>query len=104
MRFTAGQFEESSVPTIGECTRTRSLYDSRSSSLSSLDFADPPIHSKSPQTTCFNDAGVDFKLKFVTVKNKRLKLTVWDTAGQERFRTLTSSYYRGAQGIIYGQS
>lgn len=61
MRFTAGQFEESSVPTIG----------------------------------------VDFKLKFVTVKNKRLKLTVWDTAGQERFRTLTSSYYRGAQGIIY---
>jgi GTPase SAR1 family protein len=24
------------------------------------------------------------------------------TAGQERFRTLTSSYYRGAQGIILG--
>lgn len=24
----------------------------------------------------------------------------WDTAGQERFRTLTSSYYRGAHGII----
>ena len=24
----------------------------------------------------------------------------WDTAGQERFRTITSSYYRGAQGII----
>ena len=23
-----------------------------------------------------------------------------DTAGQERFRTITSSYYRGAQGII----
>ncbi|KAF7004902.1 hypothetical protein CFC21_020070, partial [Triticum aestivum] len=31
---------------------------------------------------------------------KKLKLAVWDTAGQERFRTLTSSYYRGAQGII----
>ncbi|CAB4045668.1 ras-related Rab-1A, partial [Paramuricea clavata] len=27
-------------------------------------------------------------------------LTVWDTAGQERFRTITSSYYRGAHGII----
>ena len=26
---------------------------------------------------------------------------VWDTAGQERFRTLTSSYYRGAQAIIF---
>lgn len=26
-----------------------------------------------------------------------------DTAGQERFRTLTSSYYRGAQGVILGK-
>lgn len=26
--------------------------------------------------------------------------TVQDTAGQERFRTLTPSYYRGAQGVI----
>eukprot|EP00607_Mallomonas_marina_P009634 CAMPEP_0182421724 /NCGR_PEP_ID=MMETSP1167-20130531/7187_1 /TAXON_ID=2988 /ORGANISM="Mallomonas Sp, Strain CCMP3275" /LENGTH=169 /DNA_ID=CAMNT_0024599117 /DNA_START=341 /DNA_END=850 /DNA_ORIENTATION=- len=30
----------------------------------------------------------------------RVKVIIWDTAGQERFRTLTSSYYRGAQGII----
>ncbi|CAA0830431.1 Ras-related protein RABC2a [Striga hermonthica] len=44
--------------------------------------------------------GVDFKIKFLTVGEKKLKLTIWDTAGQERFRTLTSSYYRGAQGII----
>ncbi|KAF8095982.1 hypothetical protein N665_0319s0003 [Sinapis alba] len=44
--------------------------------------------------------GVDFKIKQLTVGDKRLKLTIWDTAGQERFRTLTSSYYRGAQGII----
>lgn len=44
--------------------------------------------------------GVDFKIKFLTVGGKKLKLTIWDTAGQERFRTLTSSYYRGAHGII----
>lgn len=44
--------------------------------------------------------GVDFKLKHVTLGGKKLKLAIWDTAGQERFRTLTSSYYRGAQGII----
>lgn len=44
--------------------------------------------------------GVDFKVKMTTVEGKRLKLAIWDTAGQERFRTLTSSYYRAAQGII----
>ncbi|XVF75635.1 hypothetical protein PTKIN_Ptkin13bG0203000 [Pterospermum kingtungense] len=44
--------------------------------------------------------GVDFKIKMVTVGGKRLKLTIWDTAGQERFGTLTTSYYRGAHGII----
>lgn len=30
-------------------------------------------------------------------------LPVQDTAGQERFRTLTPSYYRGAQGVILGK-
>mmetsp|Transcript_34732 Transcript_34732/g.81087 ORF Transcript_34732/g.81087 Transcript_34732/m.81087 type:complete len:204 (+) Transcript_34732:78-689(+) len=44
--------------------------------------------------------GVDFKTKLMQVRGKKLKLALWDTAGQERFRTLTSSYYRGAQGII----
>ncbi|KAL0477274.1 Ras-related protein Rab [Acrasis kona] len=44
--------------------------------------------------------GVDFKVKYLNVFQKRVKLTIWDTAGQERFRTLTSSYYRGAQGVI----
>ncbi|KDE09738.1 hypothetical protein, variant [Microbotryum lychnidis-dioicae p1A1 Lamole] len=44
--------------------------------------------------------GVDFKVKVIERKNKRWKLSIWDTAGQERFRTLTSSYYRGAQGVI----
>lgn len=44
--------------------------------------------------------GVDFKVKHVTLEGKKLKLAIWDTAGQERFRTLTSSYYRGAQGVI----
>ncbi|KAF9295286.1 Ras- protein Rab-18 [Mortierella antarctica] len=44
--------------------------------------------------------GVDFKVKVIDVEGKKYKLTIWDTAGQERFRTLTSSYYRGAQGVI----
>ncbi|EFP85420.1 hypothetical protein PGT21_008746 [Puccinia graminis f. sp. tritici] len=44
--------------------------------------------------------GVDFKFKLIDHKGKRYKLSIWDTAGQERFRTLTSSYYRGAQGVL----
>ncbi|OJT06777.1 Ras-related protein Rab-18 [Trametes pubescens] len=44
--------------------------------------------------------GVDFRVHKMEVKSKRVKLSIWDTAGQERFRTITSSYYRGAQGII----
>ncbi|KAG6406002.1 hypothetical protein SASPL_133598 [Salvia splendens] len=48
----------------------------------------------------FLSTGVDFKVKHLTLGGKKLKLAIWDTAGQERFRTLTSSYYRGAQGVI----
>ncbi|WOL10679.1 ras-related protein RABC2a-like [Canna indica] len=44
--------------------------------------------------------GVDFKIKHLTVGDKKLKLTIWDTAGQEKFTTLTSSYFRGSQGIV----
>lgn len=45
--------------------------------------------------------GVDFKVKTLTVEGgNKAKLAIWDTAGQERFRTLTPSYYRGAQGAI----
>lgn len=46
--------------------------------------------------------GVDFKVKTLAVDGNRAKLAIWDTAGQERFRTLTPSYYRGAQGVILG--
>jgi len=44
--------------------------------------------------------GVDFKIKTITVKQKRIKLQIWDTAGQERFKNVTQAYYKGAAGII----
>ncbi|KAI8901076.1 small GTP-binding protein [Globomyces pollinis-pini] len=44
--------------------------------------------------------GVDFRIRTIELEGKTVKLQIWDTAGQERFRTITSSYYRGAHGII----
>ncbi len=54
--------------------------------------------------------GVDFRFRTVNIDSKPVfeksgtlvpvKLQIWDTAGQERFRTITSAYYRGADGII----
>jgi Ras-related protein Rab-1A len=44
--------------------------------------------------------GVDFRFRTIHVDKKVIKLQIWDTAGQERFRTITSAYYRGADGII----
>lgn len=45
-------------------------------------------------------AGIDFKIKTVELRGKKIKLQIWDTAGQERFHTITTSYYRGAMGIM----
>jgi len=44
--------------------------------------------------------GVDFRFRTITIGEHTVKLQIWDTAGQERFRTITSAYYRGADGII----
>ncbi|CAD8179296.1 unnamed protein product [Paramecium octaurelia] len=44
--------------------------------------------------------GVDFKFKTFKLDGKGLKLQIWDTAGQERFRTITNSYYKGADAIV----
>lgn len=44
--------------------------------------------------------GIDFKIKTIDINGKKIKLQLWDTAGQERFRTITTAYYRGADGVV----
>ena len=44
--------------------------------------------------------GADFLTKEVQVDDRLVTMQIWDTAGQERFRTISSTYYRGAHGII----
>jgi hypothetical protein len=52
-------------------------------------------------TNNFNPTiGIDFKVKTIDIANMKVKLQIWDTCGQERFRTITSSYYRGAHGAF----
>lgn len=50
--------------------------------------------------THISTIGVDFRMRTVRVDGHLVKLQIWDTAGQERFRTITSAYYRGADGIV----
>ncbi|XP_053205458.1 ras-related protein Rab-10-like [Panonychus citri] len=51
-------------------------------------------------STFISTIGIDFKIKTIELRGKRIKLQIWDTAGQERFHTITTSYYRGASGIM----
>ena len=47
--------------------------------------------------------GVEFGTKNIEIDNKRIKVQIWDTAGQERYKSITSTYYKGAKGafIVY---
>ena len=47
-----------------------------------------------------NTIGVDFRFKTIMVKDRKVKVQIWDTAGQEKFRTITSTYYKGADAIL----
>ena len=44
--------------------------------------------------------GLDFRVKVMELAGYSVKISIWDTAGQERFKNISSSYYRGAQGVV----
>jgi small GTP-binding protein len=44
--------------------------------------------------------GVNFKSRKVQCYGEWIQVQVWDTSGQENFHKITTSYYRGAQGIM----
>uniref|UniRef100_A0A8C2LIH4 small monomeric GTPase n=1 Tax=Cricetulus griseus TaxID=10029 RepID=A0A8C2LIH4_CRIGR len=47
-----------------------------------------------------DDTYMESYISTIGLDGKTIELQIWDTADQERFRTITSSYYRGAHGII----
>lgn len=51
-------------------------------------------------STGITNCSIDFNIKNIQINGCRIKLKIWDTAGQERFRTITTSYFRGAQGFL----
>lgn len=44
--------------------------------------------------------GVEFGSKTYKFDDSTIKVQIWDTAGQERYHAITTSYYRGASGVI----
>ena len=45
--------------------------------------------------------GIDFKIKNITQKDKKVRLQIWDSAGKESYRTITKSYITGTAAAIY---
>jgi Ras-related protein Rab-18 len=44
--------------------------------------------------------GTEFQARVLHLRGLAVKVSIWDTAGQERFRSLTTSWYRGAHAVV----
>lgn len=115
-RFSDDAFTTTFISTIGELTfEPRLLRRLENVSHEIVNFRDQPFKylrnnpivselfiedTGGPDGGKFKFSGIDFKIKTVELRGKKIKLQIWDTAGQERFHTITTSYYRGAMGIM----
>jgi len=61
-----------------------------------LSYNDPENDPKAPPPT----SGVDVLSVQTTIDGRPVTVQLWDTAGQERFRVITSSFYKGAHGVM----
>ncbi|CAH8498358.1 unnamed protein product [Schistosoma turkestanicum] len=52
------------------------------------------------QSCSVTTIGVDMKMRSVEVDGRKAMMQIWDTAGQERFRSVSTSFYRKADGIL----
>ena len=58
------------------------------------------IEKKCPDTHVAT-IGVEYKVKKITTDKYNINLQIWDTAGEERFRSITKSFFRNTNGIIF---
>jgi len=45
--------------------------------------------------------GVEYKSKKVNINGNNINLQIWDTAGQERYKSITNSFLKGADGVLF---
>jgi small GTP-binding protein len=50
--------------------------------------------------THISTIGLDYRLKTMKIGNDNIKIQIWDTAGQDRFKSITRTYFKGANGVL----
>ena len=57
------------------------------------------LHDK-PMKDIQSTIGVELNAKEYEFEGNKIKMQIWDTAGQEKFQSLSTAYYKGAQGFV----
>ena len=39
-------------------------------------------------------------MKTIDIEGKKIKMQIWDTAGQEKYKSIVTTFYKGAMGIV----
>ena len=44
--------------------------------------------------------GIDYQIKDLNIRKKKIRVQIWDTAGQERYRNIAKNYFQSSDGFI----